>query len=157
MANNGFFSEQETDDQFVISYELFCLIRWLAEHESTRLKKIISRALVSGLSRQIQKTENNTDLFDLDEAQQGVIDFFCMLENITIETLNEQAVKQAVEKKLIPALEHIDSTVCDNTMVRFSIERASVKSNNNTKENPQELFFKEILKRWKPNKKNILN
>ena len=157
MANTRFFSDQETDDQFVISYELFCLLRWLAEHEGTRLKKIINKALVSGLSKQIQKTENNANLLDLEEAQQSIIDFFCMLENITIEALNEQAVKHAVEKNLIPALEHIDSTVCDDAMVRFSVERASSKSNNNAKENPQELFFKEILKRWKPSKKNMLN
>ena len=157
MANTGPFYEHERDDQFVISYELFCILRWLAEHESPRLKRIISKALASGLSKQIQKTEDNTHLFDLEEAQQGIIDFFCMLENITIEALNEQAVKHAVEKNLIPAVEHIDSTVCDDAMVRFSIERASSKSNNNTKENPQELFFKEILKRWKPSKKTTLN
>lgn len=156
MVDTGLFSDQESDNQFVISYELLCLLRWLAENESNKLKRVISKALNSGLSKQMQRTENNADQFDLEEAQQGIIDFFCMLENIMVESLNEQAVKHAVEKNLIPALEHIDSTVCDDAMVRFSVERASSKSNHDVKESPQELFFKEILKRWKPSKKKHL-
>jgi len=155
MADISFFSAQEADDQFVISYELLCLLRWLAEHERTKLKRIINKALVSGLNKQMQKAENNADLFDLEEAQQSIIDFFCTLENIMTEALNEQAVKQAVENNLIPAIEHIDSSVCDDSMVRFSIEKASAKSNS-SKENPQDLFYKEILKRWKP-RKNMHN
>jgi len=155
MAQTGLFYEPETDEQFVISYELICLLKWLAEHEGPYLKRIINKALSSGLHKRLHKGEAS-DLFNLEDAQQSIIDFFCLLENIMLNSLNEQAVKHAVQKNLIPALEHIDSTVCDDAMIRFSIERASVKGNN-SKESPQELFFKEILKRWKPSKKNILN
>jgi hypothetical protein len=156
MANSSFFSE-DADNQFTISYELLCLLRWLTQNEDMKLKRMISKALSSGLNKKMQKIEYNNELFNLEEAQQSIIDFFSMLENIMVESLNEQVVQQAVEKNLIPALEHIDSTVCDDATVRFSVERASSKSNSNEKESPQELFFKEILKRWKPRKKNIHN
>ncbi|TET06315.1 hypothetical protein E3J79_02350 [Candidatus Dependentiae bacterium] len=156
MTNSSFFPE-DADNQFTISYELLCLLRWLTQNEDMKLKRIISKALSSGLNKKMQKIEYNTELFNLEEAQQSIIYFFSMLENIMVEVLNEQVVKQAVEKKLIPALEHIDSTVCDDATVRFSVEKASSKSNTNAKESPQELFFKEILKRWKPRKKNVHN
>lgn len=155
MTNTSFFSAQEADDQFVISYEMLCLLRWFAEYEGTKLKRIINKALVSGLNKQMQKSENSSDLFDIEEAQQSIIDFFCTLETIMTEALNEQAMQKAIENNLIPAIEHIDSSVCDDSMVRFSVEKASTKSNG-SKENPQELFYKEILKRWKP-RKNMHN
>ncbi len=156
MAQNKLFYEQETDEQFVISYELICLLRWLSEHEGAQLKRIIKKSLSCGLNKHIQKNEQ-ANLFNLEEAQQSIVEFFCLLENILLDSLNEEAVKHALEKNLIPALEHIDSTVCDDAMVRFSVERASSKSTADSKESPQELFFKEILKRWKPSKKNIHN
>jgi len=149
------FSHVDTEDQLVISYELLCLLRWLAENEGTRLKRIINKSLTSGLTKQIQYGQS--DVFDSDEAQQSIIDFFYMLEHMMLDSLNEQAVKHVLEKNLIPALDHIDSTVCDDAMIRFSVERASSPNTDNSHENPQELFFKEILKRWKPNKKNTFN
>jgi len=157
MTETSLFSTHDNDEQLVISYELLCLLRWLTEHDITKLKKIIGKALSSGLSKQIQQAENNTEPFELEEAQQSITDFFLILENIMTEVIHEQTFKKAVEKKLIPSVEHIDSTICDNATVRFSIEKASSKSTHCTQESTEELFFKEILKRWKPTKKNTLN
>ena len=155
-AITSLFSSQENDDQFVLSYELLCLLQWLTQHEEIKLKRIIGKALRSGLSKQIKQCQENSNLMDLDQAQQNILDFFYMLEDTMGEVLNEHTIKQAVEKKLIPAVEQIDSTVCDDATVRFSVEKASSKNNRETKESPQEIFFKEILKRWKPSK-NMFN
>jgi len=155
MAETGFFYETEGDEQFIISQELICLLKWLVENEGGHIKRAIKKSLSSGLNNRLKKVEHN-EQFNLEDAQQSIIDFFCMLEQTMLDSLNEQAVKHAVEKNLIPAIEHIDSTICDDAMIRFSIERASTKGKK-SKESPQELFFKEILKRWKPRKKNILN
>ena len=73
-----------------------------------------------------------------------------MLDALIIETMNEQAVQRAMEKNLLPAIDQIDSNECDNATVRFSIEKATSKYEHNPKENPKELLFKELLKRWKP-------
>ena len=153
MSDNNFFSNQEQENQFVISYELICLLRWLAEQERPKLKRIMSKALKAGLGAELKDAEHQAEQFDLEEAQQGIVEFFWMLEDILAEAINDEAVKHALEKNLIPALEHIDSTVCNDAIVRFSAERASTKNNLSGKETTQELFFKEILRRWKPGKK----
>src|SRR3972149_2629664 len=106
--NDGFSGE---NSQFVLSYELLCLLRWFVDHDADKLKKLITKAI------------------------------------------NEQAVKKAVEKNLMPAIDQIDSTICDDATVRFSIEKAATKIDHNPMENPKELLFKELLKRWKQSNK----
>jgi hypothetical protein len=163
MINNN--DSSNNNNQFVISYELLCLLRWLTEHDAERLKKIISRAVVIGLKDELLKMEHFFDKHkkdmpeaehNLEEIQYSIVEFFGLLEALLIESLNEHAVQQAVEKNLMPAIDHIDATVCDNDTVRTSIEKATSKSEWNSKENAQEILFKELLKRWKP-QKNVMN
>jgi len=155
--NDDSFYSSESDSQFVLSYELICLLQWLMDHDADKLKKIVANALSSGLQEQLQGTNNFEQTGDLEEIQENIIDFFGMFEALLLESLNERAVKKAMEKNLMPAIDQIDSTVCDNATVRFSVEKATSNIEKNPEENPKDLLFKELLRRWKPNKKNILN
>ena len=121
------------------------------------MKKIIDKAVTSGLKDKAQQTRNSEQLPTLEDMQQSLVDFFGTLEALLLESLHEHAIKHVVNKNLMPSIDHIDSTICDDATVRFSIEKASSKLARNPKENPQDLLFKEILRRWKPSKKKILN
>jgi len=158
----------EKDNQFVISYELLCLLRWIIYNDSNKLKKIIKKALESGLREELLKRNNKIDEpfgqegenpeSTLEDIQMSMLDFFAMLEDLLIESLNEQTVKNALEKNLMPAIDQIDSSVCDDATVRFSIERATAKKERNkSPQHLKEVLLKELLKRWKPRKKKILN
>jgi len=57
----------------------------------------------------------------------------------------------------MPAIDQIDSTVCDDATMRFSIEKTTRKIEHNPDINPREQLLKELLKRWKPHNKNIIN
>lgn len=92
-----------------------------------------------------------------EEMQDSIVDFFSLLEGLLMETINEQAMLKAHEKNLVPALEHIDSTICDTATVRSSLEKATTKMTKNPEANAQQLLFEELLKRWKPNKKATMN
>ena len=144
-------------NQFVISYELLALLRWLIEHEADKLKKIISRAHRSGLHNEMHKIENSQNEQSPEDIQFTLVEFFGLLETLLLESINEKAVQKAVEKNLMPTIDHIDSSICDDATVRFSIEKATNKIELNPQENPQDVLYKELLKRWKPSKKNILN
>jgi len=158
----------EKDNQFVISYELICLLKWLAYNNSSKMKKIIKKALESGLREELLKKNNIIDQSfgettegpesALEDIQMSMLDFFAMLEELLIESLDEQAVENALEKNLMPAIDQIDSSVCDDATVRFSIEKATSKrEKNKSPQHLKETLLKELLKRWKPRKKNILN
>lgn len=145
-------------DQFVISHELLCLLRWLVEYDAERLKKVISRSLSRGLKDQLNHLHRINDEQALEEAQLNILEFFGMLEVLLAESLEEQTVQNAIEKGLMPAIEHIDPSACDNEAVSYGLERANAKIARRTSgEKPQDILLREILKNWKPSKKQSAN
>jgi len=148
----------DTDEQFAISYELICLLKWILDHDTNKLKKIVTKSLSSGLKEKLRdKNYFSNEENVLEDIHQTILEFFVIMEDILLEALSEEAIKTALEQDLIPDIEKIDSTVCDDATVRFSVEKATSKIDKNPKEDPKDLLFKELLKRWKPNKKNIIN
>lgn len=136
--------------QFVLSYELLILLRWLVDHHAETLKNIVNHALSSGLQEELGRLEQNEDLTYLHEIQHSITDFLSTMEGLLIEIASERAKQRAQYKDLAPALENIDGTVCDQATVDMSIEEATSKLETNPKANPKELLFKELLRHWKP-------
>lgn len=153
--NNPFASLSHNDNQCTLSYELLIVLQWLIDHEAPRLKKMILKGLANGLADQLQRQEAAPQ--NVDEMHDSIIEFFALLENILIEASNEQTMQQVLEKNLLPALDQIDSSICDDATVRFSIERATAKSTRKTGETAQQVLFRELLRNWKPHNKKELN
>ncbi len=145
------------NSQFVLSYELLVLLRWLIDHDTDKLKKIIGKALTSGLQEELQLLDNTEDTAELNDLQHSITDFLSTFESLLHETVNEHVKEKARQKKLFPAVDQIDTTLCDNTTVRFSLEKVTSTLANNPDANPEEQLFKELLKRWKPSDKNLKN
>jgi hypothetical protein len=157
MDNNSYHSSN-ADSQFVLSYELICLLQWLMDHDADKLKKMIDKALNSGLKTKLQKESAQLQqIGNLDEIQENIIEFFGLMEVLLVESLHDQAVKKALENNLMPSIDQIDSTVCDTATVRSCVERATSTMENNPQESPKELLFKELLRQWKPGKESALN
>ncbi len=153
---NDIFSEN-TSSQFVLSYELLALLRWLANHDTDKFKKIIGSALAAGLQDEINKIDKTEEAVLLAEMQHSITDFLSNLEGLLLEVIGEHVEKRARQQNLLPAIDQIDTAECDDSTVRFSLEKATAKLASNPNANPKELLFKEILKRWKPHNKNIKN
>ena len=143
--------------QFVLSYELLALLRWLAEHDADKLKKIIGKALTAGLGDELQKIDDTEDAHLLDMLQHGITDFLGIMESLLLEVVAESVKEKARYQNLLPAIDQIDSTICDDNTVKFSLEKATAKMDNDPEANPKEVLFKELLRRWKPADKNVKN
>ncbi len=145
-------------DQFVISHELLCLLRWLIDHDADRIKRVISRSLGHGLHDKLNNLQRVNDEQALDEAQFNILEFFSLLEILLAESLEEHAVKNAVQKGLMPAINHIDPSECANEVVHYGLERTNARlARKLNGEKPQDILLKEILKNWKPTKKQSAN
>lgn len=156
MAKNK--SLPQDNSQFVLSFELLCLLRWFVEFEGEKFKKLIGKAMQAGLKdelRSIQKAHIDESM--MEDVQHSIIEFFNMLEVLTADAITEQAMHTALQKNLMPTIDQIDSNICDDATLRSSLEKATSKIEMHPNENPKELLFKELLKRWKPSNKNILN
>lgn len=157
MENQNSSKNIESNDQLVISYELLQLMEWIVENEQEALKKIIARALKRGFDDQLKHSKSFKELYSLEEMQNSIIDFVILLETLLVESTNEQEVDNVIQKNLMPAIDHIDTNNCDSSTLKSSISIATAKLHRNSKENPQEIFLKELLKKWKPTKNNIIN
>lgn len=140
-------------NQFVVSYELLQLFRWLFEHEQETLKKVMARALKNGLQEQLYSHLKSAEAESTEELQQSIVDFFALLETLLYELINENEVKRIMQRNILPAIDHIDAAACDNSTVALSIAKATSLCENDPRKDPKEILFKELLKRWKPAKK----
>lgn len=154
-------NDNNNNNQFTISYELLCLLRWLSQHDVDKLKKLVTKALDNGLQEDIKKVEAyskvNSESDMLEEVQHSILDFFTLMESLLLVALNEETAKKAVKQNLMPAIDHIDAAACDDETVRYSVERATSKAEQKPGQNAQELLFEELLKRWKPSKRQIMH
>ena len=152
MNNKDIFNN--LDNQLIISQELLKLMQLLIINEPETLKKLILKSLKNGLENNLNKTDYLDDSYTVLEAQESIIGFMGLLEALLFESLNEQSINKVLLKNKMPAIDQIDSSICDDAIIKFSVEKTASKIEQ---ENPQELFFKEILKHWKPSKKKTIN
>lgn len=145
--------------QFVLSYELLALLRWLVDHNDAEevIKKMIGKALKSGLHQELALINQTEDVELLNDMQHSIADFLHLLEVLLADATAEHAKERARQQKLLPAIDQIDTSLCDDTTVRFSMEKATSEIGSNPHKNPKDVLFKELLKRWKPADKNLKN
>jgi hypothetical protein len=141
------------DTHFVLSLELLNLLKWLLEHEPSALKKIITTALRNGLQDTINKKDTLTTHCSSEELQHHVVEFFSLLEALLLESLYEDETEQALQRTLIPAIKYIDAQTCDQLSIASSIAKATASYGAKSQKNLKEILCKELLKRWKPEKK----
>lgn len=144
------------NNQFVVSYELLQLFRWLLENEQDTLKKLIARSLQNGLNERLCSSQSCEPEIQ-EDLQQSIVDFFAVFDTLLYDAVNESEVKRVLQRNMIPAIDHIDSTMCDNSVLALSIAKATSTCENNPSEDPKDILCKELLKRWKPAKRIVTN
>lgn len=155
--NNDEIFNNGNESQFIISYELLTLLHWMIEHDTDALKKIVSRALKTGLKKELLAKGNKTQQlpYSSDEMHNSIIDFFDFLEATLFDSLSNQAMQKVLDDNLIPAIGKIDTHECDQETVRASIEQATNNIEMRPNETIKELLYEEILRQWEPNHKKI--
>lgn len=157
MINDNTFNPTH-EGQVLLTYELLFLLQWLIENESEALKKIIVRSLKNGFNDPDFRNHEIVEMHITDPSiHQCIVDFLGLLDALLIESTTELSMQKSVERNLIPALNHIDSTICNDETVQGSLKKATNQIHQHPKENPQEVLLKELLRRWKPDKKSLAN
>jgi hypothetical protein len=158
MSNKSNKNFDNNTDQFTLSFELLRLFQWLVEHDIESLRRLINRSMAQGLNDSLGKLrEAPVKQQDAQEIQHSIIEFFVVLETLLYESINEHSAKNSLQRSLIPAVNRIDTSGCDTSTVRFSLERATAQIAHKPQENPHDLLMKELIKRWKPHKKSVAN
>jgi hypothetical protein len=148
------------DHYFTISPELLVVMARIVDDYPHELHNLIQKAQRS-LHRATPEQQNGapapapTD--DPAYEQDSIIDFLSLMELLVYQTKHEVEVDSQLTKQLMPAIDHIDQKTCAQEIVASSVEHASAQKNKNPHVNAQELLYKELLRRWKPAKKTVMN
>ena len=142
-----------TENQLIVSAELLYLLKWIIDHEPESLRRLISNSLHNGLKKELIKLKEKKEVMDAEDVYSSLIDFMDTMEITLSEIQDEDSTRRIIQKKLMPAIEHIDSSVCDQDTLEYSVEETSSKIQENPSKNPQEILYQEILKNWNPQKK----
>jgi len=142
----------ETDANFTLSWELLALFTLIVKHATPELRRTIIAALKGADNAQIGSTWR-LEQMSIDEAQEGITDFFQMLEQMLHEVTDERITQRARERKILGTVEHIDPTILDDEELQSSIKTATERIDRNPQANAKELFMRELLRNWKPGSK----
>ena len=132
------------DDQVTLSADLLKLMRWITKHNPHGLKRLIDKAVARGLAKH-EKGNLETDISN----------FFMLMELLLDEALHKQGLKNALQKDTLSCINRIDTTGLDAATVQGSLENATSRIQSQPNANPNKVLMKELLKRWKPNKKQM--
>ncbi len=147
-------NNQFENSQCVISYRLLKLLQWLVEHEQEGLKALVVKSIYAGVDLISEKAVSHERELE-DELQQSVVDYFSLLEILVSEVIDEDDLRQTIQRQLVPALDRIDNSFCDSETVASTVEKVVSKPVVYSKEVMKQVVFKELLKRWKPIKKSF--
>lgn len=135
-------------EHLTISREVIIILKWLITNEESKIQKILTNALKKGLYSQLHTP---AETFSHELAAQELEDFFVFLENSLSTAITQKIAEDTHHHHMIPALDKIDSSLCDTQTIRIGLEKASQKiAKNPQQSNPTEILFQEILKQWKP-------
>ena len=132
------------DDQVTLSADLLKLMRWITRHNPHGLKRLIDKAVTRGLASS-----------EKGNLESDISNFFMLMELLLDEALHKQGLKHALQKDTFACINRIDTTGLDVAIVQGSLENATSQIQSQPKANPSKLLMKELLKRWKPNKKQM--
>ena len=101
MTNKPFL---ESDDQFIVSYELLHILQWLLTYEREAFTQIVQQAYIQGT----QGIKNNSDVYEQMEEpeylQDSVLEFFSFLEKEVGTIANAESIKHIMQKNLLKIL-----------------------------------------------------
>ncbi len=152
MNQNDLFDAAQT----VISAELLATLEWLVVQETSLFQEVLEQAFQNGLQEKLQEIQQQpssetTDLLGsmtlfLDHVEDLLNKLSMQNQPITLDKKTPSSVAKAIET--------IDCSTCDASVISDSIAKTNRALQRNSKENARKLFFKEFLKNWKPKKKN---
>lgn len=145
--------EQQDTDQLVITPELLAIMQHIVDKYPHKLKQLMAHAYQTQDRREVEALRESS----LPQAQSNILEFLGLMEFLLDEVSREHELTSNMQHHLMPSIQHIDTSACGSNVVDASVEQATNKIKQNPRSNPQEVLYKELLKRWKPAKKSLPN
>jgi len=142
-------------EQLALSYELLYLLQWIVAHEHEALQQLIEQAMRNKrLSDHHQADFHEQSDEDL---QESILDLFCLLDALLLESEHQTSMNKAVEQDLMPSINQIDSSACDDATVLMSLDQTTAQLDAHPEQDAKKVLYEELLRRWEPDEQTLTN
>ena len=141
----------ESDDQFIVSYELLYILQWLMTYEKEAFSQLVHKAFIQG-SQESDERDTYDQIEEAEYLQSSVIDFFSFLEEEVENVAQAESIKHIMQKNLVKTLDHIDPKLFDPAVIKASMMATAEKLHPQRNHLAKDLFLKQLLKKWQPKK-----
>ncbi len=146
-----------------LSFELVLLLNWLLKHKKAQLNDLIKDALENGFMQEIAIVSPSDHSQLTNQFYNSILEFLLFFEQSLLKNLAAINADEATNSVILPLVKKIDFDNLDAKTLWLSMQQTKKKiSTNKADHNYQpekinDLLFEQLLKNWKPNKKNPLN
>ncbi|KKQ33208.1 MAG: hypothetical protein US49_C0002G0103 [candidate division TM6 bacterium GW2011_GWF2_37_49] len=147
------------DVDISISLELLILLEWIVKNEKNVIDNIVKNALKNGLIQQLNQLPDKPDMDMIEKFYPTVINFLLAMENSLIESLVKEQDNVLTNQEILPLLKKINLADINIKTIYQSTSQANkkIKSHKYDNLNSQQILFQQLLKNWKPGKKDQAN
>ncbi len=152
---------------FTLSIELIYLLEWLLEHEKTRLKGTIKKAIQNGLAQKLETAASPRIDLDNEQLQDTFLEFLIFLEQTLMETMEESDHNHTLRSDLAHTFHRLSLASVDPQTALSCLHEAEVALEKKTQQasapaHPSEdemtqTLLTKFLKNWKPSKQDPVN
>ncbi len=141
---------EEQGNQFTISYELLQVLYWLLKYEEDALSKLINASVIKGVDGQFSQLDAAVQQQLIEAIQHSVIDFFAFMEKEILDVANQEVTKM-MHEDVIKDIDHVDPKAVDYRAIKAAVlKNVDQLKNKRYNDRMRTLFFKDLLRQWKP-------
>lgn len=147
------------DVDISISLELLVLLEWIVKNEKNVIDNTVRHALKNGLIQKLNQIPEKPDIDMIEKFYPTVINFLIAMENSLIEQLSKEQENALTPQEIMPLLKKINLSDINLKTIYQSTSEANkkIKNRKNDTLNSQQILFQQLLKNWKPGKKDQAN
>lgn len=140
--------KKNEEHQLVVSETLLCVLSWLLKYEEKNLKSLVVSAFCQGMEEKSSEKKKHKNK----EYATTVYTFFSFLESIVKQSASDISQSKHMNQEFLNHLSKISIDEFGYDIVKKSIVQSA--KNNSKASHMHSIFLKELLKNWKPSKKN---
>ncbi|KKR95952.1 MAG: hypothetical protein UU47_C0022G0013 [candidate division TM6 bacterium GW2011_GWE2_41_16] len=130
-----------------ITEETLQTIEWLVEYDQEILKALLLRTYQKRCAYEINQMQQL-------DPQETVLKLLSLVDILHQEIIEESAAQHVLQNALIPTIKQLDTSSFGKKTVEQSTHKALTKKTKMlSKENKKAILCRELLRRWKPTKK----
>ena len=149
---------------FTLSMEIIQLLEWLLEHEESRIRVLIKKALHDGLTQKITRAIHAESAENSEELQEVFFDFLAFLESTLSDELEVTGEHRELQENLGKTMQRLNIRNIDPKITVACIQETLQELRKDSrspimpnKTITRQMLLGKLIKHWKPHSNDLVH